>query len=176
MDEKFLIRDVFNPGVIRDFAKKIKAHWPAFGEAGFLDDVLPNLGSLTYSERSALMTDALRKFLPPEFPAAVEILLACLPPEMGDAEIAGFDRFIVLPQTVFVGRYGLDHYEISMRALYEMTKRFTAGAAAQMVGRSQPARAAAGVGRYAPAITLGAPPAYIRTQSPAGNRTAGKTA
>jgi len=34
--------------------------------------------------------------------------------------------FIYMPHCVFVAEYGLDHFELSMRANYELTKRFTA--------------------------------------------------
>jgi 3-methyladenine DNA glycosylase AlkC len=52
--------------------------------------------------------------------------LKALPPEIRNCELTGYDGFIVLPQNEFVAKYGLDHYDLSMRALYEMTKRFTA--------------------------------------------------
>jgi 3-methyladenine DNA glycosylase AlkC len=65
-------------------------------------------------------------YLPKDFPQAVQILLDSLGPEISQCEISGFDGFIVMPQNDFVAKYGLEHFDISMQALYEMTKRFTA--------------------------------------------------
>jgi len=36
------------------------------------------------------------------------------------------DAFVVMSQCDFAAKYGLDHFELSMQALYGMTKRFTA--------------------------------------------------
>ena len=36
--------------------------------------------------------------------------------------------FFYLPHTIFVAEHGLDHFDISMHAQYELTKRFSAEA------------------------------------------------
>jgi 3-methyladenine DNA glycosylase AlkC len=52
--------------------------------------------------------------------------LKALPPEIIENEITGYGGFITMPMNDFVAKYGLEHYNISMQALYQMTKRFTA--------------------------------------------------
>jgi 3-methyladenine DNA glycosylase AlkC len=66
------------------------------------------------------------EYLPKDFPQAVQILVNSLGPEIPHCEITGFDAFIVMSQNDFVAKYGLDDFDLSMQALYEMTKRFTA--------------------------------------------------
>ncbi|MBF0240400.1 MAG: DNA alkylation repair protein [SAR324 cluster bacterium] len=68
----------------------------------------------------------LRKYLPDHFPQAVDILIRSLGPELSDPGKTDWDAFIVLAECAFVADYGKGHYDVSMQALYEMTKRFSA--------------------------------------------------
>jgi 3-methyladenine DNA glycosylase AlkC len=77
-------------------------------------------------ERNNLIRDLLQEYLPKDFPQAVQILISSLGSEILHCELTGFDAFVVMSQCDFVAKYGLDHFELSMQALYEMTKRFTA--------------------------------------------------
>ncbi|MBK7871651.1 MAG: DNA alkylation repair protein [Saprospiraceae bacterium] len=126
MQETFQLRDVFNPQVINDFAAAIKSNWSDFDEMNFKNEIIPKFPELSYGGRSNLIMEKLREFLPDDYPSAIDILLRSLMPELEIEEISGFERFIVMPQCAFVSRYGRDHYEVSIKALYEMTKRFTA--------------------------------------------------
>lgn len=121
------LRDVFNPENITALAQAIKENWSSFDEGSFLADILPKLAELGFGERSALIRDALQKHLPDDFPEAVGILLRALGPELNGAP-ATFDAFIVWPQCAFVSKWGKGHFDVSMNALYEMTKRFSAEA------------------------------------------------
>jgi 3-methyladenine DNA glycosylase AlkC len=53
---------------------------------------------------------------------------AAEPPTSDESETAesGMASFLYLPFTLFVAEYGLDHFEESMEAQYELTQRFTA--------------------------------------------------
>jgi 3-methyladenine DNA glycosylase AlkC len=84
------------------------------------------LKSLSFSGRAALIRESLGEYLPKDYPRALEIILKALPSEIAGDELEGYDGFIVMPQNDFVAKYGLDHYDLSMRALYQMTKRFSA--------------------------------------------------
>jgi 3-methyladenine DNA glycosylase AlkC len=97
-----------------------------FDRAGFVATINSQLDALSFGGRNALIRDTLRVYLPPAFPEAVQILLDALGPEIPDCELTGFDRFTVMPQNDFVAAYGLEHLHLSLRALYELTKRFTA--------------------------------------------------
>ena len=56
------------------------------------------------------------------------MLLRSLGPEHASDELigAGMAPFFYLPHALFVAEHGLDHFEVSMRAQYELTKRFSA--------------------------------------------------
>ena len=71
---------------------------------------------------------ALSTHLPPSYPGAIGILLRSLGPEHAIDESIGVGRaaFVYLPHTLFVAERGLDHFELSMQAQYELTKRSSA--------------------------------------------------
>jgi 3-methyladenine DNA glycosylase AlkC len=126
MEQNFQVRDVFNENAVNQLAANLARVWEGFDANGFRQSVNAKLKSLTFSERAALIRDSLWEYLPKDYPRALEIILKALPPEITDDDLMGYDGFIVMPQNDFVAKYGLDHYDLSMQALYEMTKRFSA--------------------------------------------------
>jgi 3-methyladenine DNA glycosylase AlkC len=126
MDQNFQVRDVFNERAVNQLAADLARVWPDFDARGFSRAVNSHLKDFSFSGRAALIRDSLWEYLPRDFPRALEILLKALPPEIVEDDLTGYAGFIVMPQNDFVAKYGLDHYELSMRALYQMTKRFSA--------------------------------------------------
>ena len=111
---------------MNQLAANLARVWHEFDAQGFRRAINLRLKSLSFSGRAALIRDSLWEYLPKDFPRSVEIILNALPPEITADELNGYDGFIVLPQNDFVAKYGLDHYDLSMQALYQMTKRFSA--------------------------------------------------
>lgn len=126
MDQNFQVRDVFNKNGVDQLAANLAKVWANFDADGFRQSINPQLKSLAFSERAALIRDTLYEYLPKDFPGALDIILRALQPELPNCEFTGFEGFMVLPQNEFVAKYGLEHYDLSMQALYEMTKRFSA--------------------------------------------------
>lgn len=126
MEQNFQVRDVFNEKVVNQLATNLANVWRGFDKREFSYAVNSRLKPLSFSERAAFIRDTLWEYLPKDFLRALEIILKALPPELPNCELTGYDRFIVMPQNDFVAKYGLDHYDRSMQALYQMTKRFTA--------------------------------------------------
>ncbi|MBR9974367.1 MAG: DNA alkylation repair protein [Bacteroidetes bacterium] len=134
-------RTVFNLTAVGAFAREIRRVWPDFDDSGFQRRIAAELDALSFSQRATLIAEALGEFLPGEFPAAVNILLGALGPELAvpdlkgstgggataDAEARpGVTGIMVVPMAEFVGRRGLGHFDLGMQALREMTKRLTA--------------------------------------------------
>jgi 3-methyladenine DNA glycosylase AlkC len=120
------LKAVFNTVSVTRLSDDLARIRPDFPAKSFSDEVIPALEGRSFSERSASIRDALRKYLPQDFPEAVGILVAALGPELPDSGVAGLESFIIMPQCAFVSKYGRAHVELSLRALREMTKRFTA--------------------------------------------------
>lgn len=126
MAENFQLRDVFKPAVVTQLAQDIQRTWPAFDGEGFAADINSRLESLSFGDRNALIRDKLAAYLPQDFPQAAQILIDSLGPELQGEAFSGYEGFTIMSQCDFIAKFGLDHFEVSMRALYEMTKRFSA--------------------------------------------------
>lgn len=129
------LKNLYGPDVPRRIADMISAVYPKFAHKKFLDFVLPDYETLELMPRGWHMADGLQHALPEEYEKAIDILLLSLPPAKAHAAetSATADRegntlapFLFMPHTFFVARYGLNHFEASMRAQYELTQRFTA--------------------------------------------------
>lgn len=129
------LKNMYGTDVPRRIAAMITQAHPAFDAQTFLDYVLPDYESLELMPRGWHMADGLHHALPEDYEQAIDILLASLPPPRPDVAVnsATEDRegntlapFLFMPHTFFVARYGLAHFNASMRAQYELTQRFTA--------------------------------------------------
>ncbi|NOT94819.1 MAG: DNA alkylation repair protein [Nitrospira sp.] len=121
------LKNHFGPTIPRTIAEMIVAVYPAFPKAQFLRTSLKNYEPLELMPRGRHIARALRQHLPDDYEEAIEILLASLGPDVPkQASDGGMAPFLYMPHTMFVQDYGLDHFEPSMRAQYELTQRFTA--------------------------------------------------
>src|SRR5687767_8805537 len=82
----------------------------------------------TSSSTAANTSCALELHLPPSYPDAIDVLLRSLGPEHATDELigVGIATFYYLRHTQYIATHGFDHFELSMRAEYELTKRFSA--------------------------------------------------
>lgn len=126
MEQGFQLRDVYNPTVVHRLAERVAAAWPPFDRDGFAETVNSRLAPLSFGARSSLIRDTLWETLPQDFPQAARILVEALGAEIPHCELTGLDGFVVMSLCDFVAKYGLDYFDLSMQALYEMTKRFSA--------------------------------------------------
>ena len=110
----------FNERGVGDLAASIKKAWPAFDPDTFVRSIVPRFPDLGLNERNYLIRDTLKAQLPPDYPRAVSILVKSLEPRQAD------ENFAVMSLCAFVAEYGRDHVAVSLAALREMTKRFSA--------------------------------------------------
>lgn len=120
------LKNFFGPPVVRSVARDLAQAWRGFDERSFLKESLAGLEELELTARGRRLAEALRRHLPSRFPEAAKILIASLGPEFRTSSDFGMAPFRYLPHVFYVGTYGLDHFEPSMKAQYELTKRFTA--------------------------------------------------
>lgn len=120
------LKDRYGPEVIERIAARLHAVDPSFPAARFVADARRGYAALELTARARHIACALQAHLPADYERAVDLLIASLGPPLtvtADFGMAGFD---LLPYTYFVAAAGLDHFEASMRAQYEITQRFTA--------------------------------------------------
>ncbi|PON16401.1 DNA alkylation repair protein [Candidatus Entotheonella serta] len=79
---------------------------------------------LEFAGRVQQFSDALAATLPQSVPKALAVLIESLPPPLPDCE-AVTDGWLQWPVGQFIADHGLDHVEASMKAMIELTQRFT---------------------------------------------------
>lgn len=127
MEETFQMREVINDQTVQQIANDIHGVWPEFDRSGFTATLTPIPPELGVIDRAKWVKDQLYHFLPKDYPTAVHIMLDSFGSELESADELGFSVFYYLPHGDYVATYGLapEHFELSMKALYEITKRFT---------------------------------------------------
>ena len=122
------LKHFFSPELVRRLAADLAAAQPGFRSRAFVAQATSGLGGLELLDRGRHIARALADHLPPSYPEALAVLLRSLGAEHGRDELlgGGMAPFFYLPHTVFVAERGLDHFDLSMEAQAELTKRFTA--------------------------------------------------
>ena len=120
------LKNYYGPDVPARIARMIKDVDSAFDEDAFLADALDGYQALELTPRARQIAQALGRHLPQDYERAIEILIASLGPKLQVAELTGMDVFVYLPHVFFVAEFGVDHFEASMHAQYELTQRFSA--------------------------------------------------
>jgi 3-methyladenine DNA glycosylase AlkC len=120
------LKNYYGPDIPARIARMITKVDSTFNAEAFLADALEGYQALELTARASQIADALGRHLPQDYDRAIEILIASLGPKLEVAELTGMDVFVYLPHVFYVAKFGVDHFEASMRAQYELTQRFTA--------------------------------------------------
>jgi 3-methyladenine DNA glycosylase AlkC len=122
------LKTFFSPALVKRLAADIVCAEPSFPSRAFVRQATRGLDDLELVDRGKHIARALAAHLPEHYPGAIDVLLRSLGPEHSSGELvgAGMAPFFYLPHVLFVAEHGLDHFDVSMRAQYELTKRFTA--------------------------------------------------
>lgn len=120
------LKNQYGAEIPRQIGQMITAVYPSFNTAGFVAEVLEGYEELELKARGRKIAQGLHHFLPADYDQAIEILLASAGPVLETVERMGMAPFLYLPHMMFIAEYGLEHFETSMRAQYELTQRFSA--------------------------------------------------
>ena len=120
------LKHLVGPDLLEQLANNILHVMPQFNADGFKQSFTDHYLELELMPRCHLLADCLYAFLPKEYIAAVKVILDSLGPAHPSTTDFSEVSFLHLPFSLFVGKYGLDHFEESMTAQHEITQRFTA--------------------------------------------------
>ncbi len=122
------LKTFFSPALVQRLGAEIARVEPGFPLPAFIRQATAGLDDLELLDRGKHIAVALGEHLPPSYPAAIDVLLRSLGPAHATDELLGLGMapFFYLPHVLFVANRGLDHFEVSMHAQYELTKRFSA--------------------------------------------------
>jgi 3-methyladenine DNA glycosylase AlkC len=161
------LKTFFSAALVRRLAQDIARVHASFPVRAFVGQACAGLDELELLDRGKHIARALAAHLPAAYPEAISILLRSLGPEHATDELvgAGMAPFYYLPHVTFVAERGLDHFELSMHAQYELTKRFTAEASIRPYIAGDPERTFAVLRTWA-----GDPEAHVRRLVSEGTR------
>jgi 3-methyladenine DNA glycosylase AlkC len=122
------LKTFFSAQLVRRLADDLATVEPTFPKRAFVRQATTGLEERELMDRGRHIAAALANHLPAEYPQALDVLLRSLGPEHATDELVGVGMapFFYLPHVLFVAERGLGHFELSMRAQYELTKRFSA--------------------------------------------------
>lgn len=128
------LRALLDQDAIECLAHNLRLASAHFDAAGFRRRAHEGLAPLGILARGQHLARVLRRHLPPRYAEAVAVLLRSLTPPLTATTQLGLGVFFYLPHVCFVASYGLDAhenggedpFEVSMRAQYELTRRFSA--------------------------------------------------
>jgi 3-methyladenine DNA glycosylase AlkC len=120
------LKNFYNQSVVEDIAARVGAAYKPFKREVFVAEIMRELPALELKARALCIAAALRKHLPSEYEKAIAILLQSLGNDDGSGGVEGMGGFKHLPFLNFVGQYGLEQPELSLKALHQMTKYFSA--------------------------------------------------
>lgn len=119
------ITEVFGEDLALLLAEKILLVHKSFPKKEFCHSVKKEVLGKTYTQRIAVIAENLRRYLPEQYPEALDILMKILGPE-NPMETGMFSNFYwLMPVGKFVEKYGLDHFSLSINAIEKITKRNT---------------------------------------------------
>ncbi|MEL7121532.1 MAG: DNA alkylation repair protein [Bacteroidota bacterium] len=115
----------FDGALAQLLSDKIKAVNPQFKDTGFTSFIDEQVQDLELKARVELIADELYERLGSNYPNCINTLLQILGPE-NEAETGMFKIYYwVMPIAKIVEKYGLNEYELSIKAIEEITKRNT---------------------------------------------------
>jgi 3-methyladenine DNA glycosylase AlkC len=120
------MKDGLDRFAVQRLSKAVARAWPKFDGAGFEKEARTGLAELELKGRVRHIIAALALFLPGYYPRALKTVVRAaghFPPGRAGDALAGFAAW---PLIDWVPAYGLDHFELSLKALRKLTPLFTA--------------------------------------------------
>ena len=125
MSEDKSITQYFGDNLANLLSEKIIEVYKEFDKNKYIKDVKKNYIDLGYAKRIDLHATLLKTYLPDEYQKAIYILMQILGEENPN-ETGMFTSFYwIMPIGKYVEKYGLDYFDLSIKAIEEITKRNT---------------------------------------------------
>ncbi len=115
----------FDADLANLLADKLMEQGVAFNKSSFVQTVTDKVDDLELKDRVAWISDALKEGLSDDYTIAISQLVKILGPE-NEKETGMFKEYYwVMPIAKYAEKYGLKHFDLSMNAIQEITKRNT---------------------------------------------------
>jgi 3-methyladenine DNA glycosylase AlkC len=125
MGTKYSITDLFGGNLAEILSGRILQVYPEFDSKSFISGVVVRVNNKTYTHRIGIIAEQLKLFLPSDYETSIKILISILGDENPNETGMFTNYYWILPIGKFVSNYGLNHFETSIQAIEEITKRNT---------------------------------------------------
>ncbi|SFC75439.1 3-methyladenine DNA glycosylase AlkC [Parapedobacter composti] len=149
MGTNYSITAQFGKALAILLADKIATIAPQFPSERFVRDVAGSIIEKTYTQRVALIADKLHEHFPGTYQTALTVFMKILGPPNPNETGMFTHYYWILPIGKFVEKYGLDHFQLSMDAIAEITRRNTGEYAVRPYIRKYPEASLAIIRRWA---------------------------
>ena len=112
--------------LLQRLADSTRDVWPSFDGDGFVEGATTGIEKLALKARVDHAARCWRTFLPESYEVALEIVVGTLGPKLDGERGWGDAVFSSWIHAQFVQVFGLDHLDVSLRAMVEITQRGTA--------------------------------------------------
>jgi 3-methyladenine DNA glycosylase AlkC len=126
-------KNIFNKLLVKSIATEISKYDNKFSKTKFTNECCKDLELLEMKDRVRLISSMLEKHMTGSYKTNVKVICKCLAPEVTSKghkttydEASGLTGFGTWPLTQYIEDYGLDDFETSLSAMYELTQRFSA--------------------------------------------------
>jgi 3-methyladenine DNA glycosylase AlkC len=129
----FPLKLVLGKEAVHQLADNLHLVYEPFNKDAFIKDTLSGIDPLSITERSKHIAESLSKYLPDIYSDAIELILKSLTPPLEKTADNGLAVLFYMPHCSYIAKYGvnpvfnngIDPFDISINAQYELTKRFT---------------------------------------------------
>lgn len=126
MTEPSLMKDSLGPQAVQQIAAVLARVVPGFSPTQFTREALRDLGSLELKQRVDHLIAVIHAHLPSDFPEAARLLARVSPSGPPDGEAVPLKGFAAWPVIDYVAVHGLEHPDIALDLLADLTGLFTA--------------------------------------------------
>lgn len=121
----FPLKDWFGPELARQLGEKIKAVHPGFPQTSFEKEFQRTYQDHELKGRVGLLAAGLKKHLPPSYEEGLSVLMKIIGPENENETGMFKEGYWLMPVAKYIEEYGLETPDLSLTAIYELTKRHT---------------------------------------------------
>ena len=138
--ESIKLTEYFGVNLAQLLSDKIRESEKDFPSDKFIGIVQKSYADKTLTQRVELIADALHMCLPNDYKKSVKILVNIMGDENPKETGMFTDFYWLMPVGKFIEKYGLDYFDISMKAIEELTKRNTGEYAIRPYVRKYPTK------------------------------------
>ncbi len=116
-----LLKDLYSPAFFKNLSDSLKTVMPSFNRQRFTSQIFSDeFSGMELKERMKHTTRTMHSFMPSDFKKAVRIILHLIVELRKKGITEGGLAYIFLPD--YIETYGIDDFEISMKAIEEITQ------------------------------------------------------